>query len=834
MKKNISINISGIIFHIEEDGYNDLKNYLESINKYFASYEDNNEIIADIESRIAEIFLTKLDDSKQIIVMEDVKALIDTMGTIADFEAVEEDVPHSEEKEEAKEKEADKKKSEEKEESNQEDPGKTRLLRDEKRRVIGGVASGIGYYLSIDPIWVRLIMVVLFLNLFFGPLSGGVFLIYIILWIIVPGSTSLGEDEHVKKMFRDSESRVLGGVASGISAYFGIDVTIVRLLFVLSIFLGGTGFIIYIIFWVITPEAKSITEKMQMQGEPVTLSNIQQSVKKSLKNEEGEESALAKVLLFPFRAIAILFEAIGKILGPFSKVILDVLRVFVGLVLITGGLAGMAGLVIGVGAAFGLFAILPEHMMASGFPIGLFVGSFSPALYVAGFILGFIPLFIMTILGISVMVKKMVIKAPLAWTVLGLWIVSIVTMGILVPATIAQFARDGDYREVRTFDMTEEPVVLRVNYLEGDHIDWRSLKLRGAEDSLFRLVLNYSSQGKTRYEAIENAKMITYGVVSTGNELIFDSNFQFQEGSVFRAQDLDITMYIPYGMKFKMENDMLNILKNTISRSDYQKWDVHEDNTWIYNSQGLVCLTCPKVSPRSDAGDKNDLDYYPSDDNDERKPETRDLVFDMEDFDEIDVRGIFNLYITQNDDYEIRMDGKAEYIDDVAVKKIGDVLEVSINKRKWELIKSLSDDQKVNLYISLPELKKISSSGFCDVTVKKFNGEELDIDFSGGSSGDLNLYFDEIEIDMDGSSKLELAGEVKYADVKMSGASALRSVDLQVDEMELKASGVSNARVLVEDKLRVDVGVMSNVKYAGDPELEVSRETGLSSVQPMK
>ena len=69
MKKNISINISGIIFHIEEDGYDKLKEYLETIHRYFSSYDDSSEIIADIENRIAEIFLSKLKDGIQVIVI---------------------------------------------------------------------------------------------------------------------------------------------------------------------------------------------------------------------------------------------------------------------------------------------------------------------------------------------------------------------------------------------------------------------------------------------------------------------------------------------------------------------------------------------------------------------------------------------------------------------------------------------------------------------------------------------------------------------------------------------------------------------------------------------
>src|SRR5690606_4648597 len=90
MKKNISINISGIIFHIEEDGYDTLRKYLDSVHKYFSSFEDSGEIMADIESRVAEILLSKLNEGKQVITLDDVNALIATMGSVRDFQAAEE------------------------------------------------------------------------------------------------------------------------------------------------------------------------------------------------------------------------------------------------------------------------------------------------------------------------------------------------------------------------------------------------------------------------------------------------------------------------------------------------------------------------------------------------------------------------------------------------------------------------------------------------------------------------------------------------------------------------------------------------------------------------
>ena len=231
MKKTVSINIGGIIFHIEEDGYDRLKNYLDSVNSYFSSFEDSKEIISDIESRIAEIFLSKLAANRQTLNIIDVDELIATMGTTQDFDATLENEPESQATSQAETEEAPKK---------EKATGKAkRLYRDTKRKLIGGVSSGIAHYFGIDPLWIRLLFIALFINIFFSGLAGGTLLTYIILWIVVPANSKWEDDSRVKKLFRNPDERVLGGVSGGIAAYFGVDVAIVRLLFVLSIFLGG-------------------------------------------------------------------------------------------------------------------------------------------------------------------------------------------------------------------------------------------------------------------------------------------------------------------------------------------------------------------------------------------------------------------------------------------------------------------------------------------------------------------------------------------------------------------------------------------------------------------
>jgi len=162
MKKTIKINLSGIIFHIDDDAYEKLKNYLNAINNQFQHLEDGREIIEDIESRIAEIFHTKLSDQKQVINQEDVVEMIATMGKPEDY--INGDDYHEEA---AGERAAGYR-------------AHKRFYRNPDDAVLGGVCGGLGTYFNIDPVWIRIIFLLLIL-------AGGVtLLVYIILWIVIP------------------------------------------------------------------------------------------------------------------------------------------------------------------------------------------------------------------------------------------------------------------------------------------------------------------------------------------------------------------------------------------------------------------------------------------------------------------------------------------------------------------------------------------------------------------------------------------------------------------------------------------------------------------------
>lgn len=194
MNKTVTVNIGGIVFHIDENAYERFKQYLEAIRSHFTTAEGRDEIMQDIESRIAEMFQDRIKDSKQVITLEDVEEVTIQMGRPEQFgdEAAHEEQSKSERPEV------------------QEGPVKRRLFRNPDDKLLGGVCSGVANYFDIDAVWVRLAFAFIF-------------------------------------------------------------------------FVFGSGFLLYILLWIIVPEAKTTAEKLQMRGEPVTISNIEKNVKEEME-----------------------------------------------------------------------------------------------------------------------------------------------------------------------------------------------------------------------------------------------------------------------------------------------------------------------------------------------------------------------------------------------------------------------------------------------------------------------------------------------------------------------------------------------------------------------
>ena len=818
MKKNISINIGGIIFHIEEDGYDKLKNYLDSVNKYFSSFEDSKEIINDIESRIAEIFLSKLDEGKQIITAEDVNDLIATMGTTKDFEASIESEPELKAEEtEAKQDEDDGEEPTSDDQEKKEEPyEKTkRLYRDNKRRIVGGVAAGLAHFISIDPIWIRLIMLIFLFNPLFFNLEGlslFVFLAYVILWIVTPLHKNLEEDKSIKKLYRSQDDKVIGGVASGLASYFGVDVVVIRVLFVVSIFFV-VGFILYIILWIITPEARSITEKMQMQGEPVTLSNIENNVKKSLNVKEGEESVFAKVLLFPFRLIAMIFKALGELLGPFLKFAVEALRIAFGIFLVFLGFVLMVSFTISLAVLLGVGGAMESWVYFGDFPAEELFSSMSTIAIVSSYLVSMIPSLGILLAGLVVILKKKVTSAFVAWSLFGLWLIGMIGLAISVPSMIRDFSVEGTYKEERTFAINDGVTELKLNELDWDAYNSVDLKIRGHEDSAnFLLEMEFDARGYSRANAKENGEAVDYVVSKEGNTIYFDSEITFDDAP-FRFQDVSATFYIPYGQVFTMDYDLRKILRNTLWIHGYDAGDLGK-NEWMFDETGLKCLSCDEEPDK----------YY-----NRGSYNSDSQSYQFKDFDEVRLISLFDFEIVQGENYIVRLEGDDDELDEVYLEQNDDELEIRYGKNTdwW---KNRRGRDRIRLFIEMPELEYLKVTGACEGEVRNFDNPDMTFDIEGASKvwADLNNKF--LEVELIGASELTLIGGGEDLKADLSGASQLKAFNYTVDEADVRVNGASTAKVNVRRELEADASGASRVRYRGNARVSAN-SNGLSSVK---
>lgn len=823
MKKNISINIGGIIFHIEEDGYDKLKSYLDSVNKYFSSFDDSKEIIADIEGRIAEIFLSKLDEGKQIINQEDVNDLIATMGTTKDFEATiesePEDQPKTEAQESSEETNADKEQKEHEEPKSAYEKSK-RLYRDSKRKVIGGVASGVANYFGMDPIWVRLLMLAFLFNIFFWGLSGFIFLTYVILWIAIPASDQLDDDKAIKKLFRSTDDRVLGGVSGGIASYFGTDPVVVRVLFVISIFLGGAGLLVYLILWIITPEAKSLTEKMQMQGEPVTISNIEENLKKNLNVKEGDENVFVKILLFPFRLIAMIFKALGEVLGPLLKVAVEVLRIAVGILLVILGFVLMIAFTITLAVLLGVGGAMDTWVHFGELPMEELFNSLSTIAIICGYIVTMVPSLAILMLGLVIILKKKVTSAFVAWSMFGLWLLGMIGIAISVPVIVRNYSTESTFKEERTFQVNEGITELKLNELDWDSYNSVDLKIRGHEDSsVFLLEMDFDSRGYSRSNARENGEAVDYGVTQTGNTFTFDSEITFDDAP-FRFQEVAATFYVPYGKVFKMDYDLRKILRNTLWMHDYNSGDLG-NNEWVFEKNGLKCLTCENDGSSYDG----ERDYQ------SRKSTYGSDVqeYQFQNFDEVELISMFDFEIIKADEFSVRLEGDEDDLDDVYISQTGDELEIRYGKNKdWWKKRNRRD--KIKIFIQMPEIEYLKVTGACDGEIRDFTNADLSLDIQGASKIWVDINAKYLQADLAGASKLVLVGNGEDLEVDLVGASELDAFNFEAVDADINAIGASTAKVYASKELDASATGASRVRYRGDAQVS-SSSAGLSSVK---
>lgn len=846
MKKTVSINISGVIFHIEEDGYDKLKSYLSSIQQYFSGYEDSQEIVTDIENRIAEKLLAKLKSAeKQAISLEDVNELISAMGTVADFEAVEEE-------------EVFVNTNNARQAAGSSSYGSSagagaatatagaaassasanvpprKLYRDLRRKTIAGVASGIAHYFNIDPVWVRLLLLTLVLGLppfseavfengeFFSGLAGFTLLFYIAIWIAFPGSTQLEEDKSVKKFYRNPDDKVLGGVASGIAAYFGIDSGVVRLLFVLGIVFFGVGFLAYIILWIISPEAQTLTEKMEMKGQPITLTNIEHNIKRSLNiNDNAEESPITKVLLFPFRFIALIVNGLGKALGPFIGGLASVVRVFVGVIMLIIAFSLMiaalavagVGLGISTGASFG----------DSDLPLQLLREDIGAPMIMAGFVAVFLPFLGMAVLGLMLITRRVMVSGRTALTLLGVWLVSIVVLSATIPNIVANFRKTANIEETKILTVATTPT-FDLNDLESDYPDDPRIILEGYEGPDFKLTQDFRAKGRTRAEAEANARTITYNFTQRDSTIRFDNGIELAPKARFRNQELNMTLYIPYERPFRMTEQFARYIRNEFGGKELDRMG---QTLWKFTrAEGLVSVNFPRELDRNYNSDNDDdlgslsdeveniIDEELGDDFSNQGEYTRQ--FEVSSFKGVDASGAFSIRIQKGDSFKVVADGRERDIEDLKVKVDGDDLEVSLDRPglfNWK------NTRRIGLTITMPVIDELKLTGASRSMLSGFDRiNNLEVGLSGACRSVIDGDVQKLSLDLSGASKAIVKGRADDFEASIAGASKLDATGMDIRRAKVEAVGASSAEMGQVGSLDSKTAGASKIRRQGNNE----------------
>jgi phage shock protein PspC (stress-responsive transcriptional regulator) len=514
MKKTLTVNISGFVFNIEEDAYRLLDDYLKAIAAKIFPPEESAEVVRDIESRIAELFKSKIHAQKEVITVDDVLEIQHQMGTPDDFAMNEDEAPNF-------------------------------------------------------------------------------------------SSAAKEETYTEKRMFRDTENAKLGGVCSGLGAYLGIDPTIIRIVFVLMVILGGSGIFIYLILLFVVPEAKTTTDKLKMRGAPINVNNIKDHLN-VLKNDLTEKAKKSN-----FK------EAFNETVNNLPPLINQSFRWLVkviGFITITTGV-------------FGLFALSSVFLGESGFlPLNTDGLSFGltegiTLLYGQGIIYAitlfsilttlYIPLVLFILWGVKMLFSIKTSFKPVNLILSIFWFVGI---GLLTLTSIGMgldMRNSGEVVQNFTVATAQETLIIDIedDVVFSNHVDakvagFKDLVVIKDEtvylgnpklyikpvlgDSTFSVQIIKEMRGATHREAVLKAEQIKYTHLIWNNHLTLSPYLAMPLSHKYRQQSVTVIVHVPTGKSVKFGKNIDRIVQPIGSSNQKMYTQQYATTTWMSNGTDMI------------------------------------------------------------------------------------------------------------------------------------------------------------------------------------------------------------------------------------------------------
>lgn len=501
MDKTIKINLAGVLFQVNEDGFEMLRDYLQDITRRLKTFPGGGEMLEDIEARIAEIFQAGPSWKSGIITREDVEEMIKTMGTA-------EEIAGGLEEEYSGESTYEKRGAEK------------RMYRDPNNAIVGGVCSGLGNYLRIDPVWIRILFVI-----FSIVYLSGLF-IYIILWIALPKSTYMHQHRQMHEPTR----------------------------------------------WRRTPA----------EDGPATAATTQ-----SLYPEARGDQAISKV--------GNAFNEVFKAFGKFFVILFRIIVAVIGVSFIAMGFSMLFSYIII--AFFNSPAIMGNIFDTEIFRLPDFLSfivnpSLTVWLMVLSSIVIILPLIGMIYWGIRMVFQFRARDLILNITMFIIWIISCTALAMILFSEGISFSNTG--RAYEQVALPESDTIYlrldnRIKSLEYDrsvklpfekfalYLDEDGRKIYGTpvvdiypldKDAPYLQIVKYSN-GKTSSEARQRADNLEYNYELRGNTLYLDEYFSIPEGNRWSGASLKAKIYLPEGKIIFIDEDLEEILDDYLGNGVY-------------------------------------------------------------------------------------------------------------------------------------------------------------------------------------------------------------------------------------------------------------------------
>ena len=578
MKQVININFHGQVVPIEVTAFELLKNYTDSLSRHFANEEGKEEIINDIESRIGELFQERLKKGATCITDDDVNAIIKNMGRPEEFEDADDNAS-------SKQSQSNTASSSQPTATN----AAKRLFRNENDKVIGGVCGGLANYFNLDATLVRIIFIIVALAFGTGILA------YLILWIALPSSASAEMGAPRKKLFRDPDDKIIAGICSGIGNFFGVNAWIPRVLFLLpflSVVFNGNfwglgdfghflrvGFspgslIVYIILWLVIPEAANTAEKLEMKGEKVDLNSIKNSVVGEMKGVQQRAEKFGQ-------DAKVFAEEKGKSMGAEVKtaarrtgrslgdIIILLVKVFAYTII---GIAGVSAIAFLFGLAIFTIGIFPlkDFVLNEGWQNVFAWGTL--ILFIAVPVIGIITWIIRRL------AKMKSNRKILRFTFIGLYIVGCIFFISLIISVVKDFKSTNNLeeQEITLINPTVNKLEVTTNspnkkyfrnkwfrlepfeVLDEDTAFVKNVKInirRSSNDS-FRVTMLKMVNGKSTRDANALVNLIKYSGEQRDSLLILDKGIEITKQNKFRNQQVIVTIYVPVGKHIRIDKSV--------------------------------------------------------------------------------------------------------------------------------------------------------------------------------------------------------------------------------------------------------------------------------------